>query len=99
MKGTVLTVDSKAGDALVTGDDGIRYRFAVADWREQRPPVKGQRVDLVIAVASVRPTSTLTPMRSHLHTRPRVVVTGLRADPPVWTPDIAVSTARPMTRS
>lgn len=49
MKGTVLTVDPKAGDALITGDDGIRYRFGVADWREKQAPVKGRRVDFVAA--------------------------------------------------
>jgi phage shock protein PspC (stress-responsive transcriptional regulator) len=49
MKGTVLTVDLKAKDALVSGDDGLRYRFGVADWRERQPPAKGQRVDFVAA--------------------------------------------------
>jgi phage shock protein PspC (stress-responsive transcriptional regulator) len=49
MKGAVLTVDLAANTALISGDDGVRYPFGSADWKEKQPPVKGQRVDFVVA--------------------------------------------------
>lgn len=45
MKGTVLGYDVAAQATIVRGDDGRRYGFAVADWREQRPPRKRDVVD------------------------------------------------------
>ncbi len=47
MKGTVLSVDVATGQALISGDDGARYGFGVAEWKEKQPPVKGLRVDFV----------------------------------------------------
>ena len=47
MKGTVLAVDLASSQALISGDDGLRYSFGTADWKEKQPPVKGQRVDFV----------------------------------------------------
>ncbi len=47
MTGTVLAVDLDASEAIVVGDDGVRYTFGAADWNEQRPPARGQRVDFV----------------------------------------------------
>jgi len=49
MKGTVLAVDPKASEAIVSGDDGVRYTFGAGDWRQKGPPVRGQRVDFVTA--------------------------------------------------
>lgn len=49
MTGTVLTVDLASSQALISGDDGLRYTFTANDWKEKEPPVKGQRVDFVAA--------------------------------------------------
>jgi phage shock protein PspC (stress-responsive transcriptional regulator) len=49
MKGMVLSVDAASGQALISADDGARYSFGVADWKEKQPPVRGQRVDFVAA--------------------------------------------------
>jgi phage shock protein PspC (stress-responsive transcriptional regulator) len=49
MKGTVLSVETASGRALISGDDGARYAFSVTDWKEQVPPYRGQRVDFVAA--------------------------------------------------
>ncbi len=49
MKGTVLTVDLTGNQALISGDDGVRYAFGAGDWKEKQPPVKGERVDFVAA--------------------------------------------------
>jgi hypothetical protein len=45
MRGSVLGHDAAAQMTVVRGDDGQRYRFLVSQWREDRPPRKGDRVD------------------------------------------------------
>ena len=45
MRGSVLGYDAGAGVSVVRGEDGRRYAFAPAAWREARPPRKGDLVD------------------------------------------------------
>ena len=45
MKGKVLGYDGSAG--AITGEDGTRYRFEAANWRDQRLPQPNQEVDFV----------------------------------------------------
>lgn len=45
MKGRVLGYDADAGEGIISGDDGIRYRFVPADWKAQGRPTVGQSVD------------------------------------------------------
>ena len=45
MKGIILAYDFQAGLGIVSGDDGIRYSLAGADWKELDAPQRGQRVD------------------------------------------------------
>ena len=45
MKGTVLGFDATAGRAVLRAEDGKRYSFSGADWRDARPARKGDLVD------------------------------------------------------
>lgn len=45
MKGIVLGYDAEAADIVVRADNGRRYRFLPADWRDRASPRKGDPVD------------------------------------------------------
>lgn len=45
MRGQVLGVDTRTGDGLVAGEDGLRYRFGPADWAHRGEPAIGATVD------------------------------------------------------
>lgn len=47
MTGRILKYDFQAGEGIISGDDGIRYRFGSGDWREAAAPKRGDRVDFV----------------------------------------------------
>lgn len=49
MKGSILAVDFQANEAVITGDDGTRYKFANSEWKSPEAPARGQRVDFVVA--------------------------------------------------
>src|SRR4051794_30705048 len=49
MKGTVLAVNFQSAEALISGDDEVRYPFAAADWKDEQQPQRGQRVDFEVA--------------------------------------------------
>ena len=45
MRGQVLGVDTRTGDGIVSGDDGLRYSFRPADWAHRGEPAIGMHVD------------------------------------------------------
>jgi hypothetical protein len=45
MRGQVLGVDTRTGDGVVAGDDGMRYRFRPDDWAHKGEPAIGMVVD------------------------------------------------------
>lgn len=45
MKGRILGFDARTGHGMVSSEDGERYPFAVADWKQRIPPQSGQIVD------------------------------------------------------
>lgn len=45
MRGQVLGVDTRAGEGVIAGDDGRRYRFKPDDWAERGEPAVGMLVD------------------------------------------------------
>ena len=45
MQGNILSFTVQDGQGLISGDDGIRYTFTGAEWRENAPPYPGERVD------------------------------------------------------
>lgn len=49
MKGSILAVDFQANEAVITGDDASRYKFANNEWKPPEAPARGQRVDFVVA--------------------------------------------------
>ncbi len=45
MKGRVLEFSIQANTGIISGDDGHRYTFAGAEWKESNPPTAGAYVD------------------------------------------------------
>ena len=45
MQGNILSFTVQDGQGLISGDDGIRYTFTGAEWRENAAPYLGERVD------------------------------------------------------
>ena len=45
MKGQVLDFSIQTNSGVISGDDGKRYSFTGAEWRESTPPARGARVD------------------------------------------------------
>ena len=48
MKGSILDFSIQTNTGIINGDDGQRYNFAGAEWRGQRSPNRGDRVDFDI---------------------------------------------------
>lgn len=48
MKGSILDFSIQDNTGFITGDDNNRYSFSGADWRGQRPPSRGDRVDFIV---------------------------------------------------
>lgn len=48
MKGTILDYSIQNNTGIISGDDEKRYQFSGAEWREQRAPYRGQKVDFDI---------------------------------------------------
>lgn len=47
MNGHVLNYDMKESVGLITGEDGQRYEFSAAEWKESDAPHKGMLVEFV----------------------------------------------------
>ena len=45
MKGVILDYSVQHNAGVISGDDQNRYNFTGAEWRGQRPPTRGDRVD------------------------------------------------------
>lgn len=45
MKGNILDFSIQTNTGIISGDDQNRYNFTSAEWRGQRPPTRGDRVD------------------------------------------------------
>ena len=45
MRGQILGVDARTGEAQVAGDDGRRYRFTRDDWAHRGEPAVGMAID------------------------------------------------------
>ena len=45
MQGNILSFTVQQGQGLISGDDGQRYTFTGAEWRENAPPHPGEHVD------------------------------------------------------
>lgn len=48
MKGQILDYSIQTNSGIISGDDQNRYNFTGAEWRGQRPPTRGDRVDFDI---------------------------------------------------
>ena len=49
MKGQILDYSIQHNVGVITADDQNRYEFTGAEWRGQKPPVRGDRVDFDIS--------------------------------------------------
>ena len=48
MLGRVLDYSDNTGEGIITGEDGVRYTFAAAEWKDSNSePARGKRVDFV----------------------------------------------------
>lgn len=45
MRGQVLGVDRVSGEGQISGEDGQRYTFRPDDWRDEKGPAVGVRID------------------------------------------------------
>ncbi len=45
MKGQILDFSIQTNTGIISGEDQNRYNFTGAEWRGQRPPARGDRVD------------------------------------------------------
>lgn len=48
MKGSILDFSIQHNTGFISGDDNQRYSFNGADWRSERPPSRGDRVDFIV---------------------------------------------------
>lgn len=48
MKGAILDFSIQHNAGVITGDDQNRYNFTGSEWRGQRPPARGDKVDFAI---------------------------------------------------
>lgn len=51
MKGAILDFSIQHNAGVITGDDQNRYNFTGSEWRGQRPPARGDKVDFAINTA------------------------------------------------
>ena len=51
MRGRILTYSVQENAGIISGDDGTRYAFTGAEWRENAPPLRGAYVDFEISGA------------------------------------------------
>lgn len=48
MRGTVLGLDSETNEAVISGENGDRFRFNRDDWKVETPPRAGLQVDFEV---------------------------------------------------
>lgn len=48
MKGKILDFSVQTNSGAISGDDGERYNFSGADWKSDRPPIRGMSVDFSV---------------------------------------------------
>jgi len=48
MKGSILEFNTGTGKGLIAGDNGRRYSFDAAQWRDPTPAYAGQKVDFEV---------------------------------------------------
>ena len=75
MKGRILEYNFQSGEGVISGDNGIRYRFGSDDWREPAAPKRGDLVDFVgtgDSASDVYATDTLTPVATPRYERSKV---------------------------
>lgn len=51
MKGSILDFSIQHNTGFISGDDNQRYSFNGTDWRSERPPSRGDRVDFIVNTA------------------------------------------------
>ena len=51
MKGSILDFSIQHNTGFISGDDNQRYSFNGVDWRSERPPSRGDRVDVIVNTA------------------------------------------------
>jgi hypothetical protein len=49
MNGTILDYSIQRNDGVITGVDGMRYKFSGADWKADTHPTRGQKVDFDVS--------------------------------------------------
>jgi len=49
MRGTVLDFSIQSNGGVISGEDGNRYRFSGAAWRDPSPPSRGVAVDFQVS--------------------------------------------------
>ncbi|WP_291354334.1 DUF805 domain-containing protein [Acinetobacter sp. UBA3106] len=60
MKGTILDFSIQTNSGIISADDQNRYNFTGAEWRGQRPPTRGDRVDFDIDSTTGNATQIFT---------------------------------------
>lgn len=50
MKGTILDFSIQTNSGTISGDDDNRYFFTGAEWKENRPPQRGDKVDFAVDI-------------------------------------------------
>jgi len=60
MKGQILDYSIQTNSGIISGDDQNRYNFTGAEWRGQRPPTRGDRVDFDIDSTTGNATQIFT---------------------------------------
>ena len=48
MKGAILDFSIQTNSGVISADDQNRYTFSGAEWRGQRPPARGDKVDFAV---------------------------------------------------
>ena len=60
MKGQILDYSIQTNSGIISGDDQNRYNFTGAEWRGQRPPTRGDRVDFDVDSTTGNATQIFT---------------------------------------
>lgn len=60
MKGQILDYSIQTNSGIISGDDQNRYNFTGVEWRGQRPPTRGDRVDFDIDSTTGNATQIFT---------------------------------------
>jgi len=60
MRGNILDFNIQTGFGLISGDDGKRYSFVGAEWKDTKLPVRGMKVDFDVQEGNAIAIYTLT---------------------------------------